>query len=404
MVRDTTLYDRLELSTNASLEEIEKKGRKLLIKWHPDKNPNNIEESTKKFQEIQEALNILKDGEKRELYDRFGFEGANNGAPDMGGFNPFGGFPFPGNPFGNFHQHQHERKEKENINTTLEVTLEQIYNEEVVQLKYNQKNCCNKCSGEGTCDGSKSTCKECKGMGKKIQTIRMGPMIQQSQVQCNICYGKGTYIPDNNKCHTCTGSGYTMKEKIAPITLKNGMGNGIKLHMEGHGHHFRNMKTDLIVVIKEIPHNIFTRHGSDLHITIELKLYQGLFGFDKKITHLDGRKLHLHHTGKTIPETTKQINGEGMNDLRTKNKGNLVILFKWHIPTIDPTAKNNEIFTKFLKLFDKDETVIEKEIQDDTTLIKTILSEHHSQQQQYNNNTSDDEDQQHQGGPQCVQQ
>jgi DnaJ-class molecular chaperone len=85
MVKDTTLYDRLEIDPSASIKEIEKKGKKLLIKWHPDKNPDKVQESTKKFQEIQEAMTILTNEEKREMYNQFGMEGIKGGDGGGGG-------------------------------------------------------------------------------------------------------------------------------------------------------------------------------------------------------------------------------------------------------------------------------------------------------------------------------
>ena len=108
MVVDKTLYDRLEVQPDAPQDEIKKKGKKLLIKWHPDKHPNNVEMATKKFQDIQEALSILSNEDKRQVYDNYGMDGLKGMGveQDDGGFNPFGGggFPFGGGgfPFGGF--------------------------------------------------------------------------------------------------------------------------------------------------------------------------------------------------------------------------------------------------------------------------------------------------------------
>ena len=156
MVKDTSLYNRLEVSPTTPVDEIKKKGKKLMIKWHPDKHPDNVEEATKKFQEIQEALSILENPEKRDIYDKFGMDGIKGdmGGHDGGGFNPFGGGGFPfgpdgpfgggfsfagGNPFGGgFPGNMNRSEEKENVVERLDVTLEQIYKEESVNLKYNQ--------------------------------------------------------------------------------------------------------------------------------------------------------------------------------------------------------------------------------------------------------------------------
>jgi DnaJ family protein A protein 2 len=429
MVKDTTLYDRLEIESNTPTKEIEKKGKKLLIKWHPDKNPNNVEEATKKFQEIQEAMSILTSPEKREMYDKFGMEGIKGG--DGGGFNPFegfasafgqgfpfpggfqgGGFPFPGGfpgqgggfpgQGGGFPgQGGNRTPEKENIMERVDVTLNQIYNEETINVTYNQKLSCTKCNGEGTNDGNKSECKDCAGKGVKVKVQRMGPLVTQALVPCNICNGKGKIILDANKCTTCNSLGYTNKEKTIQLPLKNGFGNGIKMQLEGKGNNINGIKSDLIVIINELEHPIFKRQGYNLLIEIDLKLYQALFGFDKIISHLDGRKLHLHHSGKTNYGTIRKIVGEGMVDLRTKNKGDLIIKFKFDLPTI-----TNETLIKALMLVDKQESINEKELIKEAGLVSTMMID--IDDKDFNNSKSssnqEDDSQDERRGPECVQQ
>jgi DnaJ family protein A protein 2 len=382
MVVDKTLYDRLEVQPDASEEDIKKKGKKLLIKWHPDKHPNNVEVATKKFQEIQEALQILENPEKRKMYDDIGMDYVKgDGPPQMNPGNPFGpggpfggggpfgaGFPF-GDMFGGFNVNMGGREErKENVMEKLNVTLEQIYKQETVELKYKHKVYCVKCNGEGSNDGTKTDCKDCNGKGMKVQMMRMGPIVQQSVGPCGTCKGKCKVVPDNNKCEVCQGRGDVDKEKTIPIPLKNGLGNGVKLQLEGKGHHFKNQKTDLIVIINEEQHPIFKRKGNDLYVEITLKLYQALFGFDKVLVHLDGRKLHLHSTGKTNFGSIRKISGEGMTDLRTGVKGDIIIKFNIELPTI-----TNETLIKALTLLDKKESTSEKNLLKETDLVKTLL-------------------------------
>ena len=374
MVVDKTLYDRLEVLTNASQEDIKKKGRKLLIKWHPDKNQDNIEIATKKFQEIQEALQILENSEKRRMYDEIGMNYVKgDNSSQMNPDNPFGpggpfgsGFPF-GDMFGGFNvSSQNERRE--NVVQKLNVTLEQIYKQETVELKYNHRVYCVKCNGEGSKDGTKMNCKDCDGKGIKIQMMRMGPIVQQSVIPCETCKGKGKVIQENNNCEVCHGKGDVNKEKTISIPLKNGLGNGVKLQLQSKGHHFKNQKTDLIVIINEEPHSIFKRKGTDLYVEITLKLYQALFGFDKILVHLDGRKLHLHSTGKTNINSIKKIVQEGMTDLRTGVKGDIIIKFNIELPTI-----TNETLIKALTLLNNKESIIEKNLLKETDLVKTLM-------------------------------
>ena len=433
MVKDRTLYDRLEIDPTASIKEIEKKGKKLLIKWHPDKNPDKVQESTKKFQDIQEAMTVLTNQEKRDMYDQFGLDGLKGGDGGGGGFNPFdgfatafgggfpfggGGFPFPGGfpggpggfpggpggfpggpggPGG---------PERENIIQNVNVKLSQIYKEETIDVKYNQKQTCTNCHGEGTKDGVKNDCGDCGGKGIKMKIVRMGPLQTQSLVPCNSCNGKGKIIAEANKCPTCTSLGYITKEKVVQVPLKNGFGNGIKMQLDGKGNNIKGIKSDLIVIINETEDEVFKRKNNDLLVTIELKLYQALFGFDKVINHLDGRKLHLHHTGRTNFGTIRKITEEGMFDLRTKRKGDLLIKFTFSLPNI-----TNETLTKALMLVDKQESLNEKELVKQTDLIKTMMIDtdesNFSTSNNSNNNHHEEQDEGDEGGgrgPECVQQ
>lgn len=401
MVVDNTLYERLEVQPNATTAEILTKGKKALLKWHPDKNQDNIEESTKKFQDINEALDILKDNEKRSLYDSIGMnyvkgEGPshmNQGHPFGNGF-PFGGFDvnMPGN-----------EERKEHIMENLHVSLEQIYKQETVEFKYNHNVYCVNCNGEGSKDGTNTNCKDCNGKGIKIQMIRMGPMIQQITKPCETCRGKGKVIPENNKCDVCHGKGDICKEKTITIPLKNGLGNGFKLQLEGKGHYYKNQKTDLIVIINEIQHPNFKRKGNDLYVEITLKLYQALFGFDKVLTHLDERKLHLHCTGKTNFGSIKKISEEGMTDLRTGIKGDIIIKFNIELPNI-----TNETLIKALTLIDKKEYTLEKNLVKESDLIKTLLIDIQNTDQfdskESQDSDSEDENNRNTEGPQCAQQ
>ena len=402
MVLDKTLYDRLEVAPDVSQDEIKKKGKKLLVKWHPDKHPNNVEMATKKFQEIQEALSVLENPEKRKMYDDFGMDALKGDIPQghpFGGGNPFGG---GGNPFGGgfpfadmfgpgfaaqFNMFPQREERKENVIERMKVQLAQIYKEETVELKYKHKVFCTKCSGEGTNDGSKSECKDCNGKGVRQQTVRMGPMIQTSLVPCNGCKGKGRQISPDKRCEECKGECNVEKEKVVNIPLKNGLQNGIKLQLEGRGHHFKNTKTDLIVLIEVDDHPVFKRSNSDLVIEVDLKLYQALFGFNKVVEHLDGRKLLIQHTGKTEFGTIRKISEEGMKDLRTGMKGDLIIKFNIKLPDI-----KNETLIKALTLIDKSESKREKELLKDEKLVKTVMTDVTQYKEEKHEESDDDSD------------
>ncbi len=401
MVKDTKLYDVLELSPTATESEIEKQYKQLAKVWHPDKNKHRLEEATKKLQELNEAKEILLNPEKRKLYDQFGLDMANGNASagpnpeDL--FNMFGGF----GGFGG-----RREPEKENIVVHQEVTLEQIYNEHTIKIDFKQKNCCEKCGGVT------NKCNQCDGKGSRVQVIQMGPMIQQVQSTCGNCRGSGK-IANPNSCSDCKGEGYKLRDVSVNVPLKNGLSNGQQIHLQHMGHNLKDGKTDLIVVIQEKEHKLFRREGNNLVVDIELKLFQALFGFDKLLTHLDGKKLHLSHTGVTNYGTKRKISGEGMSDLRTKEKGDLIINFTFKLPIITkPDIIQNLQYN--LKTIDQEESNKEVEIRvNNSKYKKTIMTdikenEQHQQHQQHREARTHFPQGAHvnvEGGPpECVQQ
>ena len=163
MVKDNSLYDKLELTPTATENDIKKAYARLSKKWHPDKNPNNIEEATRKFQEINEAKEILLNPEKRTQHDM----GSNNNQDVSNFFNEVmkQHFSFNTNFSFNFNnQNNNEQPEVlENIIANLNVTLEQIYNQDEISFSYKYKHYCSKCNGYGTDNGSPPCCNKCNG-------------------------------------------------------------------------------------------------------------------------------------------------------------------------------------------------------------------------------------------------
>jgi DnaJ-class molecular chaperone len=415
MVKDTTLYDRLEVPSNASTADIIKAFKRLAIKCHPDKNPDNPD-SVRLFQEINQAKEILSNKEKRDLYDQIGMDSLNGGGqhqnvnpedlfkmfgagghPFAGAGNPFAGFGGAGgHPFGGFGRQP--TQEKENIILNQQVTLEQIYNEELIQIQFQQKHYCSKCNGEGTSDGSKLICGTCNGKGMLIQIIQMGPVIQQMQQPCPHCRGSGKTSNNENKCTDCNGDAFKMKDFRINIPLKNGLTNGQQIQLPSHGHNLKDGRTDLIIVINEKEHPEFKRNGADLIINVKLKLYQALFGFDKVINHLDKRKLHISHSGKTNYNTTRKISGEGMKNLINGSKGDLII--KFDIDLINNLSnENSKKLLEILKLFEEEEVKNELDVINNkssyvkTFMIKTDYDDEKTQSPQAE-----------EGKPQCVHQ
>lgn len=407
MVKDNELYNRLGVSPTADKNDIKKAYRKLSIKYHPDKNPNDKDGATKKFQEISEAYSVLNDDEKRKQYDQFGMESLKEGGgPGMnpedifsqffGGGNPFG----EGTPFGfNFGQQQ-QHKEKEDIIVKIKVTLKQIYCEEITEVNFSQKIYCKDCNGSGSKTKTKTKCSDCNGKGKRIQMIRMGPMVTQTIQDCPKCGGKGEYVTKENRCPTCQGVSYTVKNKSISFPLRNGLDEGNRIQMEKKGHVFIDQKTDLIIVINIIKDRFFERRGPNLITKVNIKLYQALFGFDKILKHLNNDLLHISSSSHTEDKSIKKIAGKGMKDLKNGRYGDLFIEFNIQYPDVSSFSEeeiNN--LKKILSKNDKIELDTEESIKNGTIkTIKTVLED--SKIKETEKPTSHDEDD---SPPQCTQ-
>jgi len=400
MVKDNSLYDLLGVQSNASVEEINKAYKKMAFKYHPDKNRDNLDEASKKLQEINQAKEILSNEEKRNMYDQLGMDYVNGAVPQQQQINPedlfsmFGGFP--GHPFMNVRRQQ--QQQKENIIINKEVTLEEIYNEAHVPVNFEQKYYCFQCNGEGTKDGILNKCQTCDGNGVVIRRIQQGPIIQQIQTGCHNCNGSGKAKDVVDKCDACNGNGYKLREVRTNIPLKNGLSHGQQIQIPKQGHHLKDGKTDLFIIINEKPHPIFKCKGNDLFITLELTLGQAIYGFHKTIEHLDKRKLLLEFSEKTEYNTVKKIVGEGMYILNgSGNKGDLYIKFIFKLPSINNTDISNKL-QYLLKTLDNEETLNETNIKNSkNNYIKTILinSDIKTFDKEYNKDEQQQQQQQH---------
>uniref|UniRef100_A0AC34R713 DnaJ-like protein n=1 Tax=Panagrolaimus sp. JU765 TaxID=591449 RepID=A0AC34R713_9BILA len=186
MVKETKLYDILEVKPNATETELKKAYRKLALKYHPDKNPDEGE----RFKLISQAYEILSDSSKREIYDKYGEEGVKEGGGGGGGMhNPMDIFNmfFGGGGGGR----ERETKAKDTIHS-LSVTLEQLYNGATRKMKLSRDVICKRCKGKGG-EGENSVikCQRCDGHGIEVQRVQIAPgFIQTAQRRCGGCRGE----------------------------------------------------------------------------------------------------------------------------------------------------------------------------------------------------------------------
>lgn len=329
MVKETKFYDILGISPTASESELKKAYRKLALKYHPDKNPD----AGDKFKEISQAYEILSDPKKREQYDRFGEEGMKEGGGE--------GFSSPMDIFDMFFgggRRQRERNTRtKNIVQSLKVTLDETYNGAQQMIQHSKEVICSRCNGIGGKEGSVKVCETCNGTGVAVQYRQHAlGLIQQIQSACRNCGATGEVIKEKDRCKKCKGRKTVTEVKELEVNIDKGMEDGQKITFMGESNQQPGKEPgDVIVVLDEEQHPTFKRRGTDLEMNMEILLVEALCGFQRPITHLDGRVLVIsRHPGEVIKHgDCKVILNEGMPQYRNPfEKGRLIISFSVKFP------------------------------------------------------------------------
>ncbi|XP_065727347.1 dnaJ homolog subfamily A member 4 isoform X3 [Phocoena phocoena] len=216
MVKETQYYDILGVKPSASPEEIKKAYRKLALKYHPDKNPDEGE----KFKLISQAYEVLSDPKKRDIYDQGGEQAIKEGGSGSPSFSsPMDIFDMF---FGGGGRMARERRGK-NVVHQLSVTLEDLYNGVTKKLALQKNVICEKCEGVGGKKGSVEKCPVCKGRGMQIHIQQIGPgMVQQIQTVCIECKGQGERINPKDRCESCSGAKVIREKKIIEVHVEKG--------------------------------------------------------------------------------------------------------------------------------------------------------------------------------------
>ncbi|XP_037077676.1 dnaJ homolog subfamily A member 2-like [Pollicipes pollicipes] len=338
---DNTLYQLLGVARNASDGDIKKAYRRLAKEFHPDKNP----EAGDKFKEISFAYEVLTDPQKRRIYDAQGIRGlqeGGGGGADMAGFGEdifshfFGGGL--GGMFGMGGGRQRGPRRGEDTVYPLKVTLEDLYNGKTSKLQLSKSVVCASCGGTGGRMGTApAPCRGCQGRGIKIHIRQIGPgMVQQKQTMCPDCHGEGELMSERDRCRTCAGQKTTSEVKILEVHVDKGMRDSQKITFRGEGNQKPGIEPgDVIVVLQQVPHEVFQRDGHDLHMTKKISLTESLCGFRIPIKHLDDRTVVIMSEPGTVlqPGARKGVRGEGFPIHRMPfEKGNLYLRFEVDFP------------------------------------------------------------------------
>lgn len=332
MVKETGYYDTLGVKPTATADEIKKAYRKLALKYHPDKNPDEPE----KFKMISQAYEVLSDPKKRDIYDQGGEEAIKGGGSGGDFHNPFDIFDMFFGGGGGSRRGRGPSKGK-NVVHQLQVSLENLYNGTTRKLALSKNVICDKCEGRGGKEGAVEKCKPCKGAGVQIRIAQIAPgMVQQMQTMCSECSGKGETINPKLRCKTCQGKKVNRERKILEVHIDKGMKDGENIRFAGEGDQEPGLEAgDIIIILDEKPHEVFKRRDIDLVMSLELDLVEALCGLQRTITTLDKRTLVLSTIpGEIIkPNDIKCVMNEGMPMHRNPfEKGRLIIKFDVKFP------------------------------------------------------------------------
>lgn len=342
-------YEILEVSKDASVDDIKKAYRKMALKYHPDRNPND-KEAEEKFKEAAEAYEVLSDANKRARYDRFGHSGftesdfSNYSINDIlfNFLGDFGGFGFGGGGF-NFGGGSRKYVNKgSNLRMRVKLSLQEINDGITKKVKVNRYVTCKHCNGSGSSDGSLQTCPVCKGRG----SITQGGGFFTQIISCPQCHGEGKII--KNKCPDCQGTGVVKGEEVFDLTIPAGVADGMQLSFQGKGNAgiHNGIPGDLLVIIEEEEHPDFIREDENLIYNLFISVPEAILGCTVEIPLINGTTTLKIPAGTQSGEVIR-LKGKGLPIINSYGrKGELLVNVNVWIPK--KLNKNEEEMMKTL--------------------------------------------------------
>ena len=337
-------YEILSVSRTATDQEIKSAYRRLAVKYHPDKNPNDAT-AEEKFKEAAEAYSVLSDPEQRKRYDRFGHAGVSSsaagagswGAPGFGGIEDILGDLFGfGDVFGGGRggTRRSSAQRGADLRYDLEISLEEAANGMTAQLRIPRLEACDTCKGSGAAAGSQpESCTTCAGSGQ----VRYQQGFFSVARTCHVCRGTGRVV--KNPCTDCNGTGRVEREKQLEVKVPAGVETGSRLRVSGEGQAGTQggVSGDLYVVIHVAEHEVFERQGSNLYEAVPITFAQAALGAEMMVKTLDGEEKLKIPMG-TQTGTVFRLRGKGMPALGGRGRGDLFV----SVTVITPTTLTRE--------------------------------------------------------------
>lgn len=340
-------YEVLGVNKDASDEDIKKSYRKLAMKYHPDRNPDNPK-AEEQFKEAKEAYEMLSDDQKRAAYDQYGHAGVD---PSMGGGAGagFGGFSDAfGDIFGDIFGGATRGGQRSNVyrgadlRYNMEVSLEEAARGTETKIRIPVQNTCETCKGSGARPGtSPVTCTTCNGHGQ----VRMQQGFFSVQQTCPKCHGTGKMVKD--PCPTCNSAGRVKQNKTLSVKIPAGVDEGDRIRLSGEGEAGVNggPTGDLYVVIHLKQHEIFQRDGGNLHCEMPISFSTAALGGEIEVPTLDGAA-KMKIPAETQTSGVFRLRGKGIKPLRSSEHGDLMVHVVVETP-VKLTEKQKELLREF---------------------------------------------------------
>ncbi len=345
-------YEVLGVNRDAEEEAIKKAYRRLAMKYHPDRNPENPK-AEELFKEAKEAYEVLCDATKRAAYDRYGHSGVDAQAGMAGaGFSSFA--DAFGDIFGDiFGQARGGGRSSvfrgADLRYNLEVTLEQAAHGTDTKIRIPTHDVCDTCNGSGAKPGTKPrTCSTCNGHGQ----VRMQQGFFSLQQTCPNCHGTGKVIPE--PCPECHGAGRVKKQKTLSVKIPAGVDEGDRIRLAGEGEVGLNggPPGDLYVQIQVRQHQVFQRDRDDLHCEMPISFTVAALGGDIEIPTLDGTA-KIKVPSETQSGKVFRLRGKGIKGVRSREPGDLLCHVMIETP-VSLTERQKELLREFEAISQKD--------------------------------------------------
>ena len=356
-------YEVLGVNKGASSDDIKRTYRRLAMKYHPDKNPDN-KEAEAKFKECAEAYEVLSDPGKRQKYDQFGHDGLRGMGmrdyshmkwQDIGSIfeDIFGGGGF-GDIFGRSGQGSRTARggptRGYDLETTVDMTLKDVAKGVEKTIEFTRKDLCDECNGSGSAKGSSpGKCQTCGGSGQ-VSQAGMGGFFQMVST-CPKCRGAGQVI--TNPCKKCKGGGRIPKKRVVNIKIPPGVheGQGIRVSGEGEPGTAGGPRGDLYCYVRITEHPFLHRENSDLVAFVPISFTQAALGGGVQVPSLNGTR-ELKIPAGTQHGDVFRIRGQGLPDIRTRRNGDELVKVLVEIPK-KLNKQQQELLKQFAETEDK---------------------------------------------------